>query len=169
MARKLSEKQKAFVREYLRDSNGSQAAIRAGYSPTSSRTTSSRMLANENIQSAIMAGRNRVAAKAEVTAAWVIEQLIDNHRKANECGQLTASNKALELVGRHLGMFPIKQEVSGPGGKPVEIDTSMRDTLERYGSVIGRFATGGFAGSHSGTGPIPASNGNGKSVDSSQP
>ncbi len=33
MAKKLTEKQKRFVEEYLIDLNATQAAIRAGYSP----------------------------------------------------------------------------------------------------------------------------------------
>ena len=32
--------------------------------------------------------------------------------------------KALELLGRHLGMFPTKVEHSGPGGKPISVETA---------------------------------------------
>jgi len=42
----LTPKQSAFVREYLVDHNGTQAAIRAGYSPSSARTAAGELLAH---------------------------------------------------------------------------------------------------------------------------
>jgi phage terminase small subunit len=52
-AKRLTNKQKAFVAEYLRDFNGSRAARAVGYSERSSRVTASRMLTNANIAQAI--------------------------------------------------------------------------------------------------------------------
>lgn len=49
----LTPKQQAFCREYVKDFNGSQACIRAGYSERSSRSTSSEFLTNPNIKSEI--------------------------------------------------------------------------------------------------------------------
>lgn len=49
----LSNKQRAFVLQYLIDYNGAQAAIRAGYSSVSSRSTASALLTNPNIQALI--------------------------------------------------------------------------------------------------------------------
>ncbi len=49
----LTPKQSAFCREYTKDFNGSQAAIRAGYSERSSRSTSSEFLTNPNIKAEI--------------------------------------------------------------------------------------------------------------------
>lgn len=51
----LSYKQQRFVAEYLKDFNGSQAAIRAGYSERSSRSTASELLTNPNVSAAIKA------------------------------------------------------------------------------------------------------------------
>lgn len=49
----LSLKEKAFVAEYIRDFNGRQAAIRAGYSPRSAGVLASRLLKKVNVQRAI--------------------------------------------------------------------------------------------------------------------
>ena len=49
----LSNKQQAFVTEYLRDFNATQAAIRAGYSENAARGQGSRLLANADISAAI--------------------------------------------------------------------------------------------------------------------
>lgn len=46
----LNDKQKMFCLEYLKDLNGTQAAIRAGYSKNTANEQASRMLTNVNIQ-----------------------------------------------------------------------------------------------------------------------
>ena len=51
----LSKKRRVFVEEYLKDFNGTQAAIRAGYSKNSARSTASRLLTIDNISDAIEA------------------------------------------------------------------------------------------------------------------
>lgn len=51
--RQLSEQRQRFVDEYLIDLNGTQAAIRAGYSPKTANEQASRLLANVSIQEAI--------------------------------------------------------------------------------------------------------------------
>ena len=53
MARKLTDKQKKFVEEYLIDLNATQSAIRAGYSPKTANEQGARLLANVSIQEAI--------------------------------------------------------------------------------------------------------------------
>lgn len=50
---KLRAKEKAFVREYLSDFNGTQAAIRAGYSAKTAGQAATRLLKNVHIRSAI--------------------------------------------------------------------------------------------------------------------
>ena len=58
----MNKKQERFVEEYLIDLNGTQAAIRAGYSPKTANEQASRMLANVNIRAHIkkaMAERSR--------------------------------------------------------------------------------------------------------------
>lgn len=57
----LSNKQLAFVNEYLRDSNGTQAAIRAGYSPKTAYSIGQRLLKNVEVSKEI---RARVDEKA---------------------------------------------------------------------------------------------------------
>jgi len=49
----MTPKQKAFVLEYIKDFNASQAAIRAGYSPKTSRLTGHRLITNDNIKAEI--------------------------------------------------------------------------------------------------------------------
>jgi phage terminase small subunit len=73
----LSPKRTLFVCEYLKDGNGTQAAIRAGYSEHTADEQASRLLANVKVRSAI-ADRMRAAAKAAgVDAALVVSELYD--------------------------------------------------------------------------------------------
>jgi len=37
----------------------------------------------------------------------------------------TAANKALELLGKHIGMFKDKVEVSGPAGGPIQVSVNF--------------------------------------------
>jgi phage terminase small subunit len=49
----LNPRQRWFVLEYIKDSNGSRAAIAAGYAEKSARITASKLLTNTNIQKEI--------------------------------------------------------------------------------------------------------------------
>lgn len=62
-------KHRKFAREYLRDLNGTQAAIRAGYSPTSAASTASEILRNPKVAAAISAGMALQAVPAEEVLA----------------------------------------------------------------------------------------------------
>lgn len=52
-AKRVNNKQRAFIKEYLRDFNGSKAAIRAGYSRKSAYAIGSELLKKPEIQKAI--------------------------------------------------------------------------------------------------------------------
>ncbi len=49
MTEKLTSKQQRFCEEYVKDCNGTQAAIRAGYSPKTSKEQASRLLTYANV------------------------------------------------------------------------------------------------------------------------
>ena len=64
----LTPKRQRFVTEYLVDHNGTQSAMRAGYSPTSAKVTASRLLTDANLQQAVAEGTLAIAQKAQVDA-----------------------------------------------------------------------------------------------------
>jgi phage terminase small subunit len=73
----LTPKRAAFVREFCVDHNGTQAAIRAGYSEATADEQASRLLANVKVRKAV-ADRMVAAAKAAgVDAAFVVSELFD--------------------------------------------------------------------------------------------
>lgn len=72
----MNNKQEAFVNEYLKDHNGAQAAIRAGYSKKTARTIASQLLAKLDISEAIKA---RIADKT-MDSDEVLTRLADMAR-----------------------------------------------------------------------------------------
>lgn len=71
----LTAKQQRFVSEFLLDLNGTQAAIRAGYSPRSAQEQASQMLARADIKAAVDAAKLKRSAELEIDAAWVLKRL----------------------------------------------------------------------------------------------
>jgi phage terminase small subunit len=68
----LTDRQRVFVEEYLVDLNGTQAAIRAGYSPDSARSIASENLTKPNIAAAVDAA---LAERPGVTRARIVDEL----------------------------------------------------------------------------------------------
>jgi len=52
--------------------------------------------------------RSRIEAGEAIDPNWVISQLIENVKLARETGQIAAANKALEMLGREVGLFQEK-------------------------------------------------------------
>ena len=101
----LTAKQELFVKEYLIDLNATQAAIRAGYKEDNAYATGAENLRKPQIAEAIQELKNKRSKKTTITAEWVVEQLKQNHKLAREVGEIAQSNRALELLGKHVGAF----------------------------------------------------------------
>jgi len=71
----LNARQSAFVEEYGKDHNATQACIRAGYSKKTARQAGSRLLTLSSIKSAIRARGGAALAKMEVTEDMVLQEL----------------------------------------------------------------------------------------------
>ncbi len=133
-ARPLTAKRQRFVAEYLIDLNGTQAAIRAGYSPATARAQGSRLLTNVDIQQAVAKGALVQAEKSELNVAWVLDGLRAVVERCMQAVEVTTrdgtgtgeyvfnaagANKALELIGKHLRMFTERLEVTDRDGEPL--------------------------------------------------
>lgn len=113
----LTHMQALFVTEYRRDRNGTQAAIRAGYSPMGAAQCASRMLRVHKIANEIARRDGRTMRKFEITADTIAQEHASiafadpNDPDTN----LKFSDKrgSLDSLGRHLGMFIDKIDHSG--------------------------------------------------------
>lgn len=146
---KLTDKQAAFVREYLVDLNATQAAIRAGYSERTASRIGPQLLGKTWVREAIEKAQAKRARRVEVTQDYVLsnlvevvertmqrapvldrkgEQVTDEEGRAVWTFDAKGANRALELLGKHLGIFmdKVKAEVSGPDGGPVASEIVVR-------------------------------------------
>lgn len=144
MARKLTDKQKKFVEEYLIDLNATQACIRAGYSPKTAMEQGYQLLQKTSVQEAIaesMAERSRrtginqdrIVQELARIAFVKITDVVDSDGEINTNAsdddlaciesykvedsdsvngssskrevKLASKIKALELLGKHVGMW----------------------------------------------------------------
>lgn len=69
----MNPKQLAFVDQYMVDRNGTQAAIRAGYSPKSAKVTACRMLTNANVKAEIDRRVEEYSRTAGITVVDLLE------------------------------------------------------------------------------------------------
>lgn len=71
----LTDKQEAFVREYLIDLNATQAAIRAGYSAKTANRTGTRLMSNTVIGEAIRAAIGERNKRTDISADRILDEL----------------------------------------------------------------------------------------------
>lgn len=82
----FSDKQEAFCYEYMKDSNATQAAIRAGYSKATAEAAGSRLLRNVKVKSKIAELQK---ANREIAVCSYEERLSLLWDLANDCKKLT--------------------------------------------------------------------------------
>lgn len=131
---KLTPKQRRFVEEYCVDLNGTQAALRAGYAPKNAAVQAHYLLRNPKVRAVIDERRWEMSEASKLDAIYVLEGLKRNAERAgqaepvldkegNPTGEYTYQgsvvNRALELIGKHFGVFPERHELTGEGGGPV--------------------------------------------------
>lgn len=124
----LSLKHQAFVDEYLKDRNATEAVIRAGYSPNGAKQAGSRLLTRVDIQAAIVSRSEKASAVADISVAWVLQEAKATYQDARNAGQFGAAAKCLEMVGRHLAMFTDNHRLTI---EPSEREARLRAIFER--------------------------------------
>ena len=115
---KPTEKQKRFVDEYLKDLNASAAARRAGYSVKTADRIGPELLGKTCVSKLIAERIQKRQQRTEITQDFVLTNLKEivqrsmQHEGADEYDPRAAA-KALELLGKHLGMFTDKIKFEG--------------------------------------------------------
>jgi len=135
--KKLTEKQKMFVKEYLIDLNATQAAIRAEYSEKTAYSIGQENLKKPDIQEAIQEAMNERSDKVEIRAEDVLAGIKKLTKLVadpiNEEFNATAGFKGYELLGKHLKLFTEKVEHTGKDGQ--DINTS-EEVLRRFAFML---------------------------------
>ena len=118
-----------------------QAYQEAGYSSAPCRTSAGTVAGNQKVKARIdelIAQRESIERKAIETAAgelaidrkWVLSKLVGDHARASNSRQYSAAIRALELIGKELGMFIERRDVTL---KYAELsDDALAAALARY-------------------------------------
>lgn len=142
----ITEKQKRFCEEYLIDINGTQAAIRAGYSENTANEQASRLLTNVNISNYIEELRKAQQKRTEITADQVIKELA-KVGFSNIQDYITDSNLISDLSktdkGKAAAVASVKKSVTRfDGGEKEVVEFKLWnkvDALEKLGRHLGIF------------------------------
>lgn len=130
--------------------SASEAYVAAGYEANDG--NASRLKGNEKVEARVAELLGRVTEGVVLTKQWVLERLIENANRAMQAEsklgengepvgeyqyQGNVANRALELLGKELGMFIDRKEV----GKPGEFDgmnaDELRDWARREAEALG--------------------------------
>lgn len=130
MAEKLTDKQRIFCMEYMRDLNATKAAERAGYSANSAGDYGAQLMANDLIKARIQVLFDQRATRLEITAESILASILDTRERCKQSrpvvnrkgeqvfvenaeGELvpayefdaSGANRADELLGKHIKLF----------------------------------------------------------------
>ena len=73
----LNQRQELFCREYIKDLNGTQAAIRAGYSPKTADRMAYELLKKPEIQAFVLQSKAERVEEVKIDANYVLKRLIE--------------------------------------------------------------------------------------------
>ena len=116
----LNEKQKQFCEEYIIDLNGTQAAIRAGYSEKTANRIASELLSKLDIQEYICVLKNKRSERVKYSQDELMRDILEVKnrcmqanpvldKEGNETGiwkfDSNGANKALDMLAKHVGFY----------------------------------------------------------------
>lgn len=128
-----NQRHEKFVLGLFQGKTADQAYVDAGYKPD--RSNASTLTTKHNIQARLAFLQGQAAKEAGVDAAWVTKRLVENVNRAMQAVEITdpegkgtgvytyqgtVANKALELLGRNIGMFKdersdVNVNINAPG------------------------------------------------------
>ena len=146
----LNETQKQFCNEYLIDFNGTQAAIRAGYSPKSAYSTANENLRKPEIQSYLKELIENRNERTKITQDDVIKDIIE---VKNRCMQKApvmfmgkqvqdesgnnlwkfdsqGATKALDMLAKHTGIYEIDNKQKNSVLNLAEAAAKIKEALK---------------------------------------
>ena len=116
----LNEKQKQFCEEYIIDLNGTQAAIRAGYSAKTANEQAAQLLAKLSIQEYVQKIKNERSERVKYSQDELMRDILEVKnrclqanpvldKEGNETGvwkfDSNGANKALDMLAKHVGFY----------------------------------------------------------------
>jgi phage terminase small subunit len=151
MARHLTKRQRIFVAHYLKDGNGTKAAIAAGYSKKGARVAGVRLLTNANVSAEITEKSEKLIKKLEISAENVLQEIarlafLDPSKFFDANGRLIPIAKLDDDTKRCLASLDVEELFAGKGESREQIGVLTRIkfvdkgiNLERLGRYLKLF------------------------------
>lgn len=133
MKDKLTAKQRAFVEEYIKDWNATQAAIRAGYAASCARWTGCTNLTKPNIRQAI--ARKTAEIRKESIATRRQRQAFWTQTYQDSQQNMSDRLRASELLGKSEADFIDRTEHSFDG-LPPPTEEAIERSRRRVGAKV---------------------------------
>jgi phage terminase small subunit len=125
----MNDKQLRFIEEYCVDLNASAAARRAGYAGEANKV-GPRLARHPRIRAEVLKRQEALRRRTETSAEKVIEDLKRLAAQAEAREEFTAAIRAVELLGKHLGMFVDRTKIS------VEYESMTDEQLEQQRAAL---------------------------------
>lgn len=109
----MTDKQKRFAQEYVKDSNATEAAIRAGYAKSSARVAGCRLKKDPRVNEIIGKLQAKAAERALLDVQWVLEKW-----------KTLAENCMQEVVAYSMTGAPIKDRAGDQAYKMLDANTA---------------------------------------------
>ncbi len=150
----ITDKQKFFVKHYVASLNATEAyreAYGARLTDNVCAAAASRLLRNVKIKEAIDMEIKDAEKRVELSQGYVLDGLKQVYERCMQAEPVTdakgvstgefkfnaaGANKALELLGKHLGLFTEKVEMGGEINQTTKHDIAIPDIDRRIGELI---------------------------------
>jgi phage terminase small subunit len=144
----LNPKQQAFIAEYLKDFNGKQAAIRAGYSKKGdvAKTAASELLTIPNVQQEIsnhidqLLKSSKLTLEKQIFDYWIKRAFYDITEIVDLQGNMKLTEEELREKGLHVCIDSINKRIDYKGNPIVKYQFADRDKaveiLQKYIGMI---------------------------------
>lgn len=144
----MTEKQKRFCDEYLIDLNATQAAVRAGYSSKTARSTGHKLIKNIDLKKYIDEQLEQIHSEKSADAREVLEYLTSVLRGESEAEIVVVEGagdgysearrvkkapdekeklKAAELLGKYYKLFADKLDINGAATVIIKGESELED------------------------------------------
>ena len=133
----LTPKQEKFCLEYMRTGDPEEAFKKADYKSRYIKPAVKRLLANPLIQMRLQEIREQALKDIKVNAEKVIDKVLEVYEAAMQESDYTNANRAMETVGKHLGMFVDRSEQKVTLRTKGDEPEVVKQDINRLAEVIG--------------------------------
>lgn len=132
----LTDKQRLFCHEYLKDLNGTQAAIRAGYSENTAQQIASENLSKPLVSEYLEKLKKEKFSKVNIEVDDILNDIIETRIACAQEGKHSDRLKANELLGKYKKMWTDKVENQqlDENGNPTKLPDTLTVVLKRGNS-----------------------------------